>query len=179
MSSKKDYTDDGMMHPSGDASMKKRRRRGRQEGKSSRGESNNDDIDWHGIDSKVVDRGTAGGSQQHHGREDERGDGKYTECKELDLHSLWINYNHSRRHSNAIFAFDPPACWQHIHGPCARIEYLKFNCGETGMTGGSTTAHPPPFAIPLHFSPNIFCLANLDAFTCIAMRIRERMIHHG
>ena len=162
--------DDGISY--GDASMKKRRRRGRQEGKSSnRGESINNDIDWYDDnDSKVIDRDSTqhgGGSHQH--CQDEEGSNEHTvKCykKQLNLHSLWINYNHTWKHSNAIFAFDS-TCWQHVHGPRALIEYLKFD---------HSFPSPVPFPIPLHFPPNVFRQANLDAFTYIVGRIRERMI---
>jgi hypothetical protein len=166
--------DDGISSPTnGDASMKKRRRRGRQEGKSSnRGESNNNDVDWYDDnDSKVIDRDSThrGGSHQH-GQDEERSNKQHTTVKyykkRLNLHSLWINYNHTWTHSNAIFAFDS-ACWQHVHGPRALIEYLKFD---------HSFPSPLPFTIPLHFPPNVFRQANLDAFTYIVGRIRERMI---
>lgn len=153
--------DDNISSPTNAAvSMKKRRRRGRQEGKSSnRGESNNDDIDWYdNNDSKVINREQGEESSNKHTV-------KYYK-KQLNLHSLWINYNHTWKHSNAIFAFDS-TCWQHVHGPHALIEYLKFD---------HSFPSPPPFAIPLHFPPNVFRQANLDAFTYIVGRIRERMI---
>ena len=90
----------------------------------------------------------------------------------LNLHSIWVNYNLSWKHSNAIFAFDS-TCWKHIYGPPAIIEHLEFSIDSTGLF-----ANPPPAAypIPLHFSPNVFRQANLDAFTNIVGRIRERVI---
>jgi tRNA/tmRNA/rRNA uracil-C5-methylase (TrmA/RlmC/RlmD family) len=163
-----DNADDGISPTSGDVSMKKRRRRGRQEGKSSRrGESDNNDIDWYeNNDTKVIDRDSHG---QEGDRSNEYNNTKYKNKKQLNLHSLWINYNQTWKHSNAIFAFDS-TCWHHVHGPRTLIEYLKFD---------HSCPSPPPFAIPLHFPPNVFRQANLDAFTYIVGRIRERMIRRS
>ena len=104
----------------------------------------------------------------------------------LNLHSLWINYNPSWKHSNAIFAYDTPTnnCWRHIHGPPAVIEHLTFGGDGSGsgdddkMKTKCATANPPQpsYKIPLHFPPNVFRQANIDAFTHIVGRIRERVI---
>ena len=53
------------------------------------------------------------------------------------LHSLWINYNRSWRHSNAIFANDS-ACWRRVVGPRAITECLTFGGDGDGeaTTGG-------------------------------------------
>ena len=98
--------------------------------------------------------------------------GKGTKGLKLNLHSLWINYNESWKHSNAIFSFDP-SCWRHVHGPRAVVEHLSFG----GNSSESQLANPTPprFSIPLHFPPNVFRQANLDSFTNIVARIRERL----
>ena len=90
----------------------------------------------------------------------------------INLHSIWVNYNLSWKHSNAIFAFDS-SCWKQIYGPPGVVEHLEFSTDSTGVY-----ANPPPatYPIPLHFPPNVFRQANLDAFTNIVGRIRERVI---
>lgn len=96
----------------------------------------------------------------------------------INLHSLWVNYNLSWKHSNAIFAYDSK-CWRHVHGPPAIIEHLDF--GDEFSNQGSVYAKPPlsSYPIPLHFPPNVFRQANLDAFTNIVGRIRERVTKLG
>jgi tRNA/tmRNA/rRNA uracil-C5-methylase (TrmA/RlmC/RlmD family) len=103
------------------------------------------------------------------------------EPDKLNLHSLWINYNQSWKHSNAIFSFDS-TCWEHVYGPRAIIEHLNFdvndntnNPGQSLEQNGLAHPRPPQFSIPLHFPPNVFRQANLDSFTNIVGRIRERM----
>ncbi|KAL9186146.1 hypothetical protein ACHAXT_005384 [Thalassiosira profunda] len=129
---------------------KKKRRRGRREGNSEANDGSKDPAD---------------GSNRNGHRDTsphaEKGSGKGKRPK-LRLHSLWVNYNESWRHSNAIFAFDP-GCWRHVCGPRAITEHL-------------TLQRPPGFRIPLTFPPNVFRQANLDAFTNIVGRIRERVI---
>ena len=116
----------------------------------------------------------------------------------LNLHSLWINYNPSWKHSNAIFAYDSSAsessCWQHVYGPHAIIEHLDFGNnssqnqnkpeqqqkrGENADGRPIASPQPPSYPIPLHFPPNVFRQANLDAFTHIVGRIRERLFEFG
>ena len=92
------------------------------------------------------------------------------------LHSLWINYHHSWKHSNAVFAFDSK-CWKRVEGPSAVVEHLEFQNAREMMNSDSL-ADPAPldFKVPLYFPPNVFRQANLDAFTNIVARIRERTI---
>ncbi|KAL9186539.1 hypothetical protein ACHAXT_005777 [Thalassiosira profunda] len=148
--SEKDQKADSGGQSSDEPAPKKKRRRGRREGKS---EANDD--------SNVA----ADGSNRNRHRDTSphatTGSGKGKRPK-LKLHSLWVNYNESWRHSNAIFAFDP-TCWRHVCGPRAITEHL-------------TLQRPPGFRIPLTFPPNVFRQANLDAFTNIVGRIRERVI---
>lgn len=137
---------------------KKRRRRGRREGKSFASDDPNE--------------GLGENDQSTHDRP-----------KQLNLHSLWVNYNPSWKHSNAIFAFDSTtaesSCWRRYYGPRAVIENLKFSDGLTECDKRQKSrrpiASPPPlkYQVPLHFPPNVFRQANLDAFTHIVGRIRE------
>lgn len=92
------------------------------------------------------------------------------------LHSLWINYHNSWKHSNAVFAFDSK-CWKRVEGPSAVVEHLKFENARQ-LTNSDSLADPAPldFKVPLHFPPNVFRQANLCFFTCIVARIRERTI---
>ena len=92
------------------------------------------------------------------------------------LHSLWVNYNSSWKHSNAIFAFDP-SCWRHVAGPSSITEHLSFasSTKSEGQKGVAKPA-PPSYPIPLYFPPTVFRQANLDSFTNIVGRIRERVM---
>ena len=98
--------------------------------------------------------------------------------KNLKLHSIWINYNLSWKHSNAIFAFDS-SCWQHIHGPSSIVEHLEFNNDINNKCDAYAKPTPASYLIPLNFPPNVFRQANLDAFTNIVGRIRTRVITLG
>lgn len=80
----------------------------------------------------------------------------------VELHSLWIHFNSSWKHSNAIFAIDAgPNSWKQIFGPPAIVEHLTL------------VGQPRP--VPLHFPPNVFRQANLDAFTKIVAKIRTKI----
>ena len=146
-----------------DQPVKKRRRRGRREGKST--DMNDTDEVTRGSTHKgastVSDIPSKGRSNQ----------------PTFNLHSLWINYNPSWKHSNAIFSFDS-SCWKHVHGPRAVIEHLAFDDKKKGPSNKNellASPKPPSFAVPLTFPPNVFRQANLDAFTNIVGRIRERV----
>jgi tRNA/tmRNA/rRNA uracil-C5-methylase (TrmA/RlmC/RlmD family) len=79
---------------------------------------------------------------------------------QLKLHSLWIHFNGSGKHNNAIFSADgKPGRWKHIYGPLVIEETLELS--------GQITP------IPLRFPPNVFRQANLDAFTNIVASIRK------
>ena len=140
-------------------SAKKRRRRGRREGNDKHDGSNPDTNN-----SSVTKREESPKKEIT---------SKGTKGLKLNLHSLWINYNESWKHSNAIFSFDP-SCWRHVHGPRAIVEHLSFG-GKKSSEPQLANPTPPSFSIPLHFPPNVFRQANLDAFTNIVARIRERM----
>ena len=79
---------------------------------------------------------------------------------ELKLHSLWVHFNASWKHSNAIFSIEGGVeSWKHIHGPKFISEVL--------------TVHLQSTSVALHFPPNVFRQANLDAFTNIVNVIRK------
>ena len=81
------------------------------------------------------------------------------EKQPLHLHSLWIHFNASWKHSNAIFSIEGgPDCWKHVYGPICIEEVLSL----------SGQALP----VALRFPPNVFRQANLDAFTNIIGVIR-------
>lgn len=155
---------------------KKKRRRGRREGTfttNNHGSTKNDTLTH-------SSNATSKSNKQSHPPPSK---------KNLNLHSLWINYNPSWKHSNAIFSFDS-SCWHHVHGPRAIIERLTFGnnnnnarkskSNDANEGGGGPLlllANPTPldFPIPLNFPPNVFRQANLDAFQNIIGRIRERI----
>jgi len=147
--------------------VKKRRRRGRREEKSADGTSS-----VNGVGNVVVANKETPSEAQDTSDQ--------SKLPKLNLHSLWINYNPSWKHSNAIFAFDS-SCWSHVQGPNAIVENLSFAKAQkllkTNKETGGLPANPtaPSFPIPLNFPPNVFRQANIDAFTNIVGRIRERM----
>ena len=151
---------------SSDPPPKKRRRRGRHEGKSSakNDESNNNNQEEY-IKPKSNSNNVMNVSESSNEMKPRNND-------KLNLHSLWINYNQSWKHSNAIFSFDS-TCWEHVYGPRAIIEHL--NLDKKQKQHSLARPMPPQFSIPLNFPPNVFRQANLDSFTNIVGRIRERM----
>jgi 23S rRNA (uracil1939-C5)-methyltransferase len=81
---------------------------------------------------------------------------------ELKLHSLWIHFNASWKHDNAIFSIGAGAdSWKHVHGPKVIEETLEL--------------HGQPAPVALHFPPNVFRQANIDAFTKILGAIRTKI----
>ena len=98
------------------------------------------------------------------------------------LHSLWVHYNSSWKHSNAIFdigdgggssevregdvkAESPPPNWRLLHGPPHVIETLDLSKSNV----------PQPNPVRLRFPPNVFRQANLDAFADVVVSIRNRI----
>ena len=82
--------------------------------------------------------------------------------RQFGLHSLWVHYNSTWKHSNAIFDISAPQnSWEHVCGP----EYLE----ETLCLEGQE------HRIALRFPPNVFRQANIDAFTGIVTAIRRRL----
>mmetsp|Transcript_7505 Transcript_7505/g.17028 ORF Transcript_7505/g.17028 Transcript_7505/m.17028 type:complete len:609 (+) Transcript_7505:98-1924(+) len=146
--------DDSCKSTYDDQAPKKRRRRGRREGEAAV------DTPSGNINSSITNKVTS-----HIANGTKRG-----KQPKLNLHSLWVNYNESWKHSNAIFSFDSSS-WRNVHGPPSVTEHLTFN-----KDGGLLASpKPPSFSIPLSFPPNVFRQANIDAFTNIVGRIRERM----
>jgi len=91
------------------------------------------------------------------------------------LHSLWINYNSSWKHSNRIFEYDE-SCWRHVTGPTSITEHLRFPTPKSEGQKGVADPAPLSYPVPLHFPPTVFRQANLDSFTNIVGRIRERVL---
>ena len=149
--------------PSGEQPTKKKRRRGRRD-KDNTQTNNRSDNNERKEDSPHKARGTKQGNTPN----------------KLNLHSLHINYNESWKHSNAIFSFDS-SCWQHVYGPQTIIEHLSFDKSREASSKPDILANPklPNFRIPLHFPPNVFRQANIDAFTNIVARIRETIQRLG
>lgn len=82
--------------------------------------------------------------------------------EEFKLHSLWVHFNASWKHSNAIFSIEGGVeSWKHLHGPKFISEVLSV--------------HRQPTSIALHFPPNVFRQANLDAFANIVNVIRKTL----
>ena len=80
--------------------------------------------------------------------------------QKVNFHSLWVHFNSSWKHSNTIFSMDAgPNGWKHVFGPTDIVEHL--------------TLPDQPKPVPLHFPPNVFRQANLDAFTTIVATIRS------
>lgn len=77
----------------------------------------------------------------------------------FQLHSLWVHYNDAWKHSNAIFDIHTPNTWQHIQGPKTIAEHM-LGCSN---------------APTLHFGPNVFRQANLEAFGHIIQAIQKRI----
>jgi tRNA/tmRNA/rRNA uracil-C5-methylase (TrmA/RlmC/RlmD family) len=78
--------------------------------------------------------------------------------EQLALHSLWVHYNSSWKHANAIFARD--GIWEKQFGDDgdAIVEILPIS---------------DTISVPLQFPPQVFRQANLDAFSKIVIKIRE------
>lgn len=73
----------------------------------------------------------------------------------LVLHSLWVHYSYSNKYSNSIF--DREGKWELKYGDKMVIEHLSIE----GVS-----------KVPLHFPPQVFRQANIDAFTNIVAEIR-------
>ena len=101
--------------------------------------------------------------------------GSNNDSNKVRLHSLWINYNSSWKHSNRIFEYDE-SCWRHVVGSTSITEYLRFPTTKSEGQKGVANPTPPSYPVPLHFPPTVFRQANLDSFTNIVGRIRERVL---
>jgi 23S rRNA (uracil1939-C5)-methyltransferase len=87
----------------------------------------------------------------------------------LHIHSLWVHFNAKWKHADGIFDFGTPSTcgslWKHVFGPRSIIEHLEI----PGLSDG----------LKLHFQPNVFRQANLDAFTKIVIAIRKYIIQYN
>ena len=111
--------------------------------------------------------------------DDEDDDNEDDDPSSFALHSLWVHYNASWKHSNAIFdigdgdgtgggevgegdvkAESPPPNWRLLHGPPHVIETLDLSKSNV----------PQPNPVRLRFPPNVFRQANLDAFADVVSR---------
>eukprot|EP00980_Cylindrotheca_fusiformis_P000368 scaffold91_cov127-Cylindrotheca_fusiformis.AAC.28 len=81
--------------------------------------------------------------------------------KRLKLHSLWVHFSKSNKHSNSIF--DRGGKWEKVYGEAMVVEYLPIDGCPT---------------VPLHFPPQVFRQANLDAFANIVVKIRHWLQSH-
>ena len=83
----------------------------------------------------------------------------------LNIHSLWIHFNAQWKHADNIFDFGTSrTCrqlWKHVFGPKEIVEILNM---EKVLSTND---------VKLHFTPNVFRQANVDAFTEIIIAIRE------
>jgi 23S rRNA (uracil1939-C5)-methyltransferase len=82
--------------------------------------------------------------------------------RRVKLHSLWVHYNDAGKHDNAIFSHT--GRWQKRNGDDSVIENLEVG---------------PKLTVPLHFPPQVFRQANLDAFTSIVVKIRQWVQQHS
>lgn len=97
----------------------------------------------------------------------------------IDWHSIWVHYNSAWKHSNAIFDIhaDPTEnAWQQIVGPKTIPERLTLPPTKSEMKSIKQATSPTASApVTLHFAPNVFRQANLDAFAHIISSIRRRV----
>ncbi|OEU23708.1 hypothetical protein FRACYDRAFT_178867 [Fragilariopsis cylindrus CCMP1102] len=75
--------------------------------------------------------------------------------KLIRLHSIWVHYNNSWKHSNSIF--DRTGRWE-----------TKFVHDDD-----DNDIDADPLRVPLYFPPQVFRQANLDGFSKIIVNIRE------
>lgn len=75
----------------------------------------------------------------------------------LSLHSLWVHYTKSNKHANSIFDYRKGR-WEKYYGEDMVVEHLDVD---------------ESLKVPLHFPPQVFRQANLDAFTNIVSKIRS------
>ncbi len=115
----------------------------------------------------IATGGGNSGRKRRRGREskqqldDDESNGNHSQDK-FELHSLYVHYNSNWKHSNSIFSIESgDESWDHQYGPSCITETL--NLKENGLK------------ITLHFPPNVFRQANLDAFTNVVGRIRDRI----
>ena len=92
-------------------------------------------------------------------------------ANQLQLHSLWVHFNSQWKHADNVFDYgssgEQNVLWKHIHGPKHIVETLDLSqC-------------PTPKDVKLHFPPNVFRQANLDAFTKIVIAVRKYIMAYN
>jgi tRNA/tmRNA/rRNA uracil-C5-methylase (TrmA/RlmC/RlmD family) len=121
-----------------------------------------------------------------------------TEHKCIEFHSIWVHYNNTWKHANAIFNHEGE--WQLLYhyksNACEGnngitvtrdIDSVDHHCPMKGVTeylstGNGATNHDestecsPLPRIPLHFPPQVFRQGNITAFTVIVQSIRTFII---
>lgn len=111
--------------------------------------------------------GASSGRKRRRGRQSKEystEDGGEHSNDRLELHSLWVHFNNSWKHSNSILSIDSGSdAWQHRFGPKHIVEVLDLK--ESGLK----------YPVSLRFPPNVFRQANLDAFSKIVAKIRDRI----
>ena len=89
--------------------------------------------------------------------------------KTLKIHSLWVHYNAKWKHADGVFDFGTretcSTLWKNIFGPQYIVEKINFPSVSN--------------SVKLHFKPNVFRQANLDAFTNIMIAIRKYIISYN
>lgn len=83
----------------------------------------------------------------------------------LVWHSIWIHYNSSWKHANAIFLHTGQ--WEKLYTGVSNTE----SCPMGGITEYLEQSSCP-VNVPLHFPPQVFRQANLTAFSAIVEAIR-------
>lgn len=87
---------------------------------------------------------------------------KNRDIPSFNLHSLWIHYDTSWKHSNSIYSRDGE--WERVHGDEDVLEKLDI---------------PSAPSVALRFPPQVFRQANIDQFTQIVAKIRSWVSDHG
>ena len=106
------------------------------------------------------------------------------------LHSLWVHYNAAWKHDNAIFSrssndnadtvtSDSQSNWRLLYGTTYLTETLQLQDSKNNDKYKKNKCEKnKKRAVVLHFAPNVFRQANLDAFQYIVGSIvRELQIH--
>ena len=117
----------------------------------------------------IIWKGNSGDKDQHR-KAHEFASQLVANMKKL-LHSLWIHFNSSWKHDNAIISHT--GSWEHVYGAEHVVEYLGLaEEGERPSTLPDSRSLP---RVPLHFPPFVFRQANIDAFGKIVGKIREAL----
>jgi 23S rRNA (uracil1939-C5)-methyltransferase len=89
----------------------------------------------------------------------------------FNLHSLWVHYNNSSKHSNSIF--DRQGKWEQHYGGenGGQLQETLFSDDSVDLV-----VHHQQFYVPLYFPPQVFRQANLDGFAKLVAKIRAWLI---